>query len=102
MLAVLRVVVTGPPIPGVSPECWPALQMALSTGAPIRAATQPWALSEAGLCLFLVTGANKAERLAQVIAQMENKQHELPAAMVQPDGEPMFIVDEAAAAALPG
>jgi 6-phosphogluconolactonase len=59
------------------------------------------ALDEARLVLFLITGRAKAERVAGVLSQIKQGTPELPAARVQPMGEPMFILDEDAASRLP-
>ncbi len=64
------------------------------------------ALNEARRVLFLVTGAGKAERLAQVLAQRAQLPADgsavLPAARVRPHtGAVEFYVDHAAAARLP-
>jgi 6-phosphogluconolactonase/glucosamine-6-phosphate isomerase/deaminase len=57
------------------------------------------ALEEASLVLFLITGGTKAERVLQVLSQIEAGTLDLPAARVA--GEPVFILDEAAASRLP-
>jgi 6-phosphogluconolactonase len=60
-------------------------------------------IGEARRALFLVTGAGKAERLAQVLAQRESAQPLLPAARVRLEGGGALdlYVDDAAAARLP-
>lgn len=55
-------------------------------------------IAGARLAWFLVAGAGKAPRLAQVFAEIERGERVLPAARVQPtDGELAWFLDEAAA-----
>jgi 6-phosphogluconolactonase len=58
------------------------------------------ALSEAHEVLLLVTGASKAERLRQVLAEIDSRTPELPIARVSPRGRFWFYLDRAAASAL--
>lgn len=79
-----RVVATTSPVP-------PAGRVSLSLGA----------LCEARSVLFLVSGAAKAERVAQAIMQTCGEAPSLPAAMVRPrDGSVSWFVDEGAAGRL--
>lgn len=58
------------------------------------------ALNEARAVIFLVAGAKKAERVAEVFAQFEADRPRLPAARVRPAGVWQWILDDAAAARL--
>lgn len=57
------------------------------------------ALSAAAEALFLVAGADKAERVAEVLS---GRGPELPASRVQPEGGTLWLLDAAAASRLPG
>ena len=62
-----------------------------------RVTLTPPALNASALIMFLVTGAGKAQTLAQVLGA-EQRPHELPAQLVQPiDGELIWMVDSDAA-----
>jgi len=59
------------------------------------------ALAEARVVVFVIAGASKADRLAEVAAQIESGKPILPAARVAPaNGELWWYVDAAAAAKL--
>jgi 6-phosphogluconolactonase len=80
-----RVVVTESPIP-------PSTRISLSYRA----------IAEARVVVFLVTGANKAARLAQVHRERATHSPHLPAARVHSDaGRVIWLVDTDAAAELP-
>ena len=55
------------------------------------------ALAEARTVMFLVTGAGKARRIAEVLAQIAAGEPRLPAALVTPSEHLVFVLDEAAA-----
>ncbi|HTU21913.1 MAG TPA: 6-phosphogluconolactonase, partial [Gemmataceae bacterium] len=57
-------------------------------------------LSRAREVLFLVAGADKAERLVEVLAGPADPKR-LPSQSIQPDGQLVWLVDRAAAARLP-
>jgi 6-phosphogluconolactonase len=57
-------------------------------------------LNRAREVLFLVAGADKAERLAEVLAGPADPKR-LPSQSIQPDGQLVWFVDRAAAARLP-
>jgi len=80
-LDIAPVFVTHSPVP-------PANQVTLSLGV----------LNHARAVYFLVTGAGKAARLAEVKRQIESGAPELPAARVQPsEGRLVWLIDEPAA-----
>jgi 6-phosphogluconolactonase len=58
------------------------------------------ALAKARRCLFMVTGAAKASRLAEVFAEVRASRAELPAARVALRSQPEWLIDDAAAADL--
>ncbi len=58
------------------------------------------ALSDSRSVLFLVGGASKANRVAEVFDQIASGRRELPAARVAPRGELVWLMDAAAAARL--
>jgi 6-phosphogluconolactonase len=59
------------------------------------------AINESRLVCLLVTGADKASRLAEVLQQIKHSRCELPAAMVQPaSGQLCWLLDQHAAAEL--
>jgi 6-phosphogluconolactonase len=59
------------------------------------------AINAAQRVLLQVTGESKAERLAQVLGELERGEPSLPISLVQPGGEYLWIVDDAAASKLP-
>lgn len=60
------------------------------------------AINRSAAVFFLVAGAGKAERLAEVLGQIESGDATLPAARVQPaDGRLVWILDTEAASRLP-
>jgi len=68
---------------------------------PRRVSLSLAAINRAGAVAFLVTGAGKAARLAQVHAQAASSTPTLPAALVRPtSGDLVWFVDTAAAAQL--
>ena len=68
---------------------------------PTRISLSLRTLGEARRVLFVVAGASKAERLAEVLAQVQSPSPTLPAAMVRSaNGSPEWFVDELAAARL--
>lgn len=58
------------------------------------------ALCEARAVLFLVAGAKKADRVAEVFSQLQSGRPVLPAARVRPAGVWQWLLDEPAAAKL--
>jgi 6-phosphogluconolactonase len=60
------------------------------------------ALSEAREVVFLVSGASKSSRVAQVLAEIESGQPGVVAARVRPREKLWFYLDRDAASALPG
>ena len=77
----------------------------LSTKSPVppidRVSLSLRALNEARTVLFMVAGASKADRLAEVLHQITTGSPSLPAAMVQPrSGALLWLVDASAAARL--
>jgi len=64
-----------------------------------RITLTPLALNAAECVCFLVAGADKAERLAQLLAQPRDPRR-LPAQRITPSGRLRFLVDRAAASAL--
>ena len=59
------------------------------------------AINESRLVCLLVTGADKAARLAEVLRQLELGRPQLPAALVQPESEQLvWLLDQSAAAEL--
>jgi 6-phosphogluconolactonase len=72
----------------------------LSPAPPVRRITLTLpALDAAAAALFLVAGAEKAERVAEVLS---GRGPDLPAARVRPAGETLWLLDAAAASRLPG
>jgi len=59
------------------------------------------ALNEARAVLFLISGATKAERVAEVLSELAADRPLLPASRVRPRGSLCFYLDAAAAARLP-
>lgn len=67
---------------------------------PERVSMSLRAINEAGEVIFLVTGAGKADRIAEVHAQIAGGGAQLPAARVQPEGRLIWLLDTQAATRL--
>lgn len=87
-----------------TPELGSAAARVVATRSPrppaARVSLTLRAINEAGAVVFWVTGAAKADRVAEVFRQIETGAAVLPAAMVAPAGELIWLLDAGAAARL--